>query len=270
MTSQPQTPLTRASRHSRTNRLLAEARRCSDPVARDEAVREVVVLNMPVARSVASRYRDRGVPIEDLEQVAYTALLRAARRFDPDQADDFLTYAVPSMRGDLKKYFRDVAWVVRPPRRVQEIQTKVLSVERELEHAQGRRPSAAEIAEVVQEDVSVVQEALVAQGCFRPTSLDGTVSSETATPLGDWITDGEDERERAQVEIRVLLKPTLERLRERDRRILHLRFVQGLTQQEIADDLGVTQMQVSRLLARIMRDLRTSLGDCDTDELLTG
>jgi RNA polymerase sigma-B factor len=268
MTSQPETSLSRASRHSRTNRLLADASRCSDPVAREEAIHEVVLLNMPVARSVASRYRDRGVPLEDLEQVAYTGLLRAARRFDPDQAEDFLTYAVPSMRGDLKKYFRDVAWVVRPPRRVQEIQTKVLTIERELEHARSRRPSVAEIADAADEDVEDVQEALVAQGCFRPTSLDDSFSSETTTPLVDWITDEQDERDRARVETRVLLRPMLERLRERDRRILQLRFVQGLTQQEIADDLGVTQMQVSRLLARIMRDLRRALGG--PPELLTG
>jgi RNA polymerase sigma-B factor len=258
----------RDSRHSRTNRLLVEASRIPDPTARDQVIHDVVVLNMPVARSLAWRYRDRGVAVEDLEQVAYTALLRAARRFDPSKADDFLTYAVPSMRGDLKKYFRDVAWVVRPPRHIQEVQTKALSVERSLEHAEGRRPTTARIAEIVQEDVDVVEEALAAKGCFRPTSLDGTASSDTATPLGTWITDARDERDLERVEIRVLLRPTLAGLRERDRRILQLRFVQGLTQQEIADDLGVTQMQISRLLTRILRDLREALGG--TPELLTG
>jgi RNA polymerase sigma-B factor len=269
MTRHTRPDVSRASRHSRTNRLLVEASTCTDPTARDEAITEVVLLNMPVARSLASRYRDRGVPMEDLEQVAYTALLRAARRFDPAQADDFLTYAVPSMRGDLKKYFRDVAWMVRPPRRVQEIQTKVLDVESELEHSRGRRPTSAEIAEVVDEDVADVQEALTAQGCFRPTSLDGTVSSENPTPLRDWVVDGHDERERARAEIRLILRPTLAQLHDRDRHILRLRFVEGLTQREIADDLGVTQMQVSRLLSRILRDLRRCLGDAP-EELLTG
>jgi RNA polymerase sigma-B factor len=258
MTWHTRPDVSRAARHSRTNHLLVQASTSTDPAAREDAITEVVLLNMPVARSLASRYRDRGVPLEDLEQVAYAALLRAARRFDPARADDFLTYAVPSMRGDLKKYFRDVAWVVRPPRRVQEIQTKVLEAESELEHAQGRRPTSEEIAEAVDEDVDDVHEALVAQGCFHPASLDSAVSWETSTPLADWIVD-DDDRERARAEIRVILRPTLAQLQARDRHILRLRFVHGLTQQEIADDLGVTQMQVSRLLERIFRSMRAEL-----------
>src|SRR3954469_8876739 len=165
-------PLSRADRQAVTNQLLADAAACVDEADREEAIHDAVVLNMPVAQSVASRYRDRGVPIEDLEQVAYTALLRAARNFDPHRADDFLSYAVPCMRGELKKYFRDLAWVIRPPRRVQEIQTKVLEAERQLAHDLGRRPTADEIADLLDEDATDVQEALVASGCFHPTSLD--------------------------------------------------------------------------------------------------
>jgi len=251
-------PLSRADRQAVTNQLLADAAACVDEADREEAIHDAVVLNMPVAQSVASRYRERGVPIEDLEQVAYTALLRAARNFDPHRADDFLSYAVPSMRGELKKYFRDLAWSVRPPRRVQEIQTRVLDTERELEGRLGRHPTPADIAEVLEEDVSDVQEALLCQGCFSPASLETPVGPRGVTSLKDWLTD-ETDRSMHRSELRVLLAPLLSRLRPRDRRILQLRFVQDLTQQEIADHLGITQMQVSRLLSRIMRDLRWAL-----------
>jgi RNA polymerase sigma-B factor len=252
-------PLSRADRHAVTNQLLAEAAVSRDGPEREEAIHDAVVLNMPVAQGVASRYRDRGVPTEDLEQVAYAALLRAARKFDPQQAEDFLSYAVPSMRGELKKYFRDLAWTVRPPRRVQEIQTKVLNTERDLEGEYGRRPTAQEIADLLGEDVEDVQEALLCQGCFTPTSLDASVGPTGATTLKDWLIDDADERTQRRTEARVLLAPVLSRLRPRDRRILQLRFLQDRTQQEIADELGITQMQVSRLLSRIMRDVRCAL-----------
>jgi RNA polymerase sigma-B factor len=254
-------PLSRADRHAVTNQLLAEAAVSRDGPEREEAIHDAVVLNMPVAQGVASRYRDRGVPTEDLEQVAYTALLRAARKFDPQQAEDFLSYAVPSMRGELKKYFRDLAWTVRPPRRVQEIQTKVLDTERDLEGLYGRRPTAQEIADVLGEGVEDVQEALLCQGCFTPTSLDAAVGPTGETMLKDWLTDDADERARGRSEMRVLLAPVLSRLRPRDRHILQLRFLEDRTQQEIADELGITQMQVSRLLSRIMREVRCALDE---------
>lgn len=252
-------PLSRADRHEVTNRLLSEAAVSTDGPGREEAIHDAVVLNMPVAQSVASRYRDRGVPTEDLEQVAYAALLRAARNFDPRQADDFLSYAVPSMRGELKRYFRDLAWTVRPPRRVQEIQTKVLNLERELEGRFGRPPTAQEIADEMGEPVDDVEEALLCQGCFTPTSLDAPVGASGLSTIQDYLADDTDERARRRTEVRVLLAPVLSRLRPRDRLILQLRFVQDRTQQEIADELGITQMQVSRLLSRIMRDIRWAL-----------
>ena len=190
----PSRPLSQADRHVVTNQLLARAAGQPDGVAREEAIHEAVVLNMPVAQSVASRYRGRGVPVEDLEQVAYAALLRAARNFEPHRADDFLSYAVPSMRGELKKYFRDLAWSVRPPRRAQEIQTRVLDTERELEGRLGRHPTAQEIADVLQEQVGDVEEALLCQGCFSPASLDTAVGPRGVTLLKDWLTDDADDR----------------------------------------------------------------------------
>jgi RNA polymerase sigma-B factor len=252
-------PLSRADRHAVTNQLLAEAAVSSDSSHREEAIHDAVVLNMPVAQGVASRYRGRGVPTEDLEQVAYAALLRAARKFDPRQADDFLSYAVPSMRGELRKYFRDLAWTVKPPRRVQEIQIKVLNAERELQGRLGRRPTAAEIAHLLGKDVEEVEEALLCEGCFTPTSLDAVAGQTGTGTLHERLTDQADELARSRTEVRVLLAPALSRLRPRDQHILQLRFMQDRTQQEIADELGISQMQVSRLLSRIMRDIRCAL-----------
>jgi RNA polymerase sigma-B factor len=269
----PRTPLTspsqrrrssdaRTARHKATNQLLSTAAREPDPHIREGAVHQAVLLNMPVAQSVASRFRDRGVPIEDLEQVAYAALLRAARAFDPELADDFLSYAVPSMRGELQKYFRDHAWTVRPPRKVQEIQTKVLATQRRLQHETGASPTVDHIARELDEDPSDVAEALAAEGCFSPTSLDEPRGEGSANLL-DLIPAEDEDRDRDRVEARVILRPALRRLASRDQRILVMRFFEGRTQQEIADELGISQMQVSRLLARIMRDLRRHLGSDD-------
>jgi RNA polymerase sigma-B factor len=256
------TTRTRSARHQTTNRLLSVAAQEPDPQARERAVEEAVLLNMPVAQSVAARFRDRGVPIEDLEQVAYTALLRAARAFDPNLAEDFLSYAVPTMRGELKKYFRDHAWVVRPPRKIQEIQTKVLATQRRLEHENGAAPTVEQIATELDEDPVDVADALSADGCFAPTSLDAPRGEGPgAATLLDLLPGEDDQRDHHRVEARITLRPALSRLATRDRRILMLRFFEGRTQQEIADELGVTQMQVSRLLARIMRDLRRHLGE---------
>jgi RNA polymerase sigma-B factor len=259
-------PLSRPDRHIVTNRLLSGPALSEDESRREEAIHDAVVLNMPVAQGVASRYRNRGVPLEDLEQVAYAALLRAARNFDPTQADDFLSYAVPSMRGELRKYFRDLAWAVRPPRRVQEIQTRVLDTERELEGRLARHPTAQDIADVLGEKVSDVEEALLCQGCFTPASLETPVGADGVTLLQDRLTSEADAGAFHRTELRVVLAPVLGRLQDRDRRILQLRFVEDLTQQEIADELGITQMQVSRLLSRIMRDLRWALEDDSAGE----
>jgi RNA polymerase sigma-B factor len=263
-------PLSRADRHAVTNELLDSAATSNDSTQRQDAIHEAVVLNMSVARSLAWRYRDRGVPTEDLEQVAYVALLRAAQNYDPRQADDFLTYAVPSVRGELKKYFRDLAWVVRPPRRVQEIQTKVLSTQLDLEGCFGRPPTVREIADALCEDVADVREALLCQGCFTPTSLDMPTEPAGRTTLQDWLTDDADEEAHRRIEVRAVLEPVLRRLPPRDRRILLMRFVHDRTQQEIADELGITQMQVSRLLSRIMRDVRYALERTAATTALTG
>src|SRR3954447_18641705 len=244
------------TRSEQTSELLQRAAG-QPPERRRQLLEHVVLLNMGVARSVARRYRNRGIAAEDLDQVAYVALVRAADKFDVSLDKDFLTYAVPSIRGEIKKHFRDHGWVVRPPRGTQELQPQVVAAGQELTHLLGRSPRPSEVAAHLGVDVEEVIEALAMDGCFRPTSLDVPVGDGGSSVLGDLL-QGEDTGVRAS-EARMLLAPVLRQLGDRDRRILYMRFFEGLTQREIGRELGVTQMQVSRLLTRICQTLRQQL-----------
>jgi RNA polymerase sigma-B factor len=247
------------SRSDRTADLLHRVAGEDRPEVRRNLLEQVVLLNMGVARSVARRYRSKGIASEDLDQVAYVALVRAADKFDPSLEKDFLTYAIPSIRGEIKKHFRDHGWVIRPPRRIQELQPQVVAAGQELTHLLGRSPRPTEVAAHLGVDVEEVIEALAMDGCFQPTSLDVPVGEGGSSVLGDLLQGG-DTGLRAS-EARMLLSPVLQQLGERDRRILYLRFFEGLTQREIGRELGVTQMQVSRLLTRICQTLRQQLAE---------
>jgi RNA polymerase sigma-B factor len=244
----------RRDRAERTEEVLARLDDEHCERRRAELIDELIRLNMPVARSIAVRYRRRGIAAEDLEQVAYLALVRVAHSYDHSSGHDFLSYAVPSIRGEVRRHFRDVGWMVRPPRRVQELQGRIATVQSELSSELGHPPTPAELADELDEPADDVQEALAANGCFTPTSLDQVVHEDAAVSLADAL--GEEEVGLAAAEARVVLAPALRRLGERDRTIVRMRFFAQRTQQEIADEIGVTQMQVSRLLSRICRDLR--------------
>ena len=252
--------LTPQQRRDRTARALATAAASQSSRRRRELLDYVVRLNMDVARSVARRYFRRGIEEDDLVQVAYTALTRATRDFDPSRLHDFLSYAVPTIRGELQRHFRDHGWTVRPPRRIQETQAQITTTEGELVQGLGRSPRPSEIADHLNIEVGDVVEAMSADGCFAPASLDRPVAGLDGgglTTVGDLI--GEEDRSQPAAEARVALAPLVRLLKERDRRILYLRFFEDRSQQEIAEDIGVSQMQVSRLLTRIIRDLRTEL-----------
>lgn len=251
--------LPRAQRRLLTGQLLEQAHQATDETRRAQLIDEVVVLNLEVALSLASRFRGRGVARDDLEQVASMALVRAAQRFDATMDHDFLSYAVPTIRGELRRYFRDHGWTVRPPRRVQEIQAIAIETRDNLAEHKGSVPTEAEIAAALGEDEATIREALAAEGCFTPTSLDIPAGQDSGLSLGEVL--GAPDRETDAAEARVVLQPVVRQLSERDRRILQMRFFDECTQQEIADEIGVTQMQVSRLLTRIMRDLRQALED---------
>jgi RNA polymerase sigma-B factor len=219
---------------------------------------DLVVTHLGVARSIARRYRNRGIPLEDLEQVARLGLVKAAQGYDPSRRNDFLAYAVPTIRGEVRKHFRDQGWMVRPPRRVQELQSRILAAASDLTQELGRSPRPSEIAAALDTPVGDIEEALGAEGCFTPSSLDRPVGGDADAPsLGDVLPA--DEADHDAVDARLVLGPAVRRLGERDRRILHLRYFNGWTQEEIARDIGVTQMHVSRLLGKILDRLRNEL-----------
>lgn len=266
-TSTPSSPTTRqdlrlavrAQRSEQSRRLLELAHACPPGPRRDALLDEVVLVNREVADAVASRYRGRGVADEDLRQAAYEGLVKAVHKFDATVRPDLLTYAVPTMRGEVQRWFRDQSWMVRPPRRIQELQWRVSrSIER-LSQDLGREPTGAEIGDDLGCEADLVEEAVQGFGCFQPPSLDRPAGEAgTGVTLGDLL-PASDDHGQASAEARIALGPVVRELSERDRRIIYLRFFEGLSQHEIGTELGVTQMQVSRLLQRILTRLRHDL-----------
>lgn len=249
--------LTDADRSAMTARLLDKIQTTEDEHERELLREEVVILNMGVARAIAHRYRQRGLNLDDLVQVAYVGLVKAVNGFEPQHERDFLSYAVPTVSGEVKRYFRDFGWTVRPPRRVQELQGQIAKTSNELSQQLGRSPRPSEVAGALDVEVDAVIEALAADGCFTPSSLDIPVGEDGSATLGELMHD--ESEDFGSAEARIMLGPAVRRLGERDRRILELRFFEGWTQEQIAADIGVTQMQVSRLLSRILQDLRDQL-----------
>lgn len=246
----------RMRRRVRTADLLDRARGVPSGARRDDLLNEVVVENRGVAEAVAARFRDRGVPLEDLHQTAYEGLLKAVRRFDPDVSDDLLTFAVPTIRGEIQRYFRDHGWVVRPPRRVQRLRGDLHAATEDLLARLGREPTPEELREHLGIDRAEYDAALQARGAQRPASLDQQVGGDTSMVLGDLLhADSSTEPN----EDRVVVAQLLSTLDDRERLLVRLRFVDDLTQAQIGAHLGVTQMQVSRLLAGIVGRLRAEL-----------
>lgn len=246
-------------RSTRTRDLLEQLHACADDgseaARREFLAEEVVRVNMPVAEGVARRYRNRGIDEDDLRQVAYLGLVKAVRGFDPSYGRDFLSFAVPTVSGEVKRHFRDHGWMVRPTRRVQELLPRIASAREDLQQRLGRAARPTEIAAELMVDVEEVIEALSADGCFTPTSLEAPAGATGTVADRLWVEDAELER----AEARILLDQAMSSLCERDRRIVELRFVNGLTQEQVGAEIGVSQMQVSRLLRRILGDLRREL-----------
>jgi RNA polymerase sigma-B factor len=253
----PETAAGRARSHRRaeTARLFDESVQC-DGAARDALLEEIIRLNMVIASELARRYHGRGIASDDLDQVANLGLVKAVQGFDPTQGNDFLSFAVPTIRGEIRRYFRDFGWAIRPPRSVQELQSRITTAEGELFQALGRSPRPSEIAEHLGVDLDLVVDSLSANGCFAPVSLDAPVADGDTAPtdrLGDL------DPSFATAEARVVLARILSDLSPRDRQILEMRFFGGCSQAEIGAEIGVTQMQVSRLLSRLLERLRRRL-----------
>jgi RNA polymerase sigma-B factor len=224
----------------------------------DEGAREQLVERyLPLARRLARRYKYSGEELEDLYQVGSLALLKALERFDPDRGNDFASYAVPTVLGEIKRHFRDHTWAVHVPRDLQERTVKVSAAIEELGKALGRPPSSREPAERLELDIEEIVEALGASSAYDALSLEAepNEASETTT-LGDSI--GEVDPGFELVEYGAAIADTLDEMPDRERVVLHLRFVEDLTQTQIAERIGVSQMQVSRLIRRAVSRLQDS------------
>jgi RNA polymerase sigma-B factor len=243
-------------RRDRTTRTLLSRRSAStDENLRQSLLNEAIELNLSIAHSIATRFRGRGVEPEDLDQVAYLGLVKAARSYDPSTDTPFLAYAVPTIRGEVKRYFRDCSWTVRIPRRLQELQGSIASVRPQLIQDLRREPTLEELADATGAEVKEIEAAMAADGCFSVLSLDRPVDDDSAANLADTIADTED-TSFERTEAVAVLEPVLSELAPRERRILELRFIEGHTQADIGAEIGVSQMQVSRLLRGILDRLR--------------
>ncbi|GAA4385596.1 SigB/SigF/SigG family RNA polymerase sigma factor [Tsukamurella soli] len=221
---------------------------------------DLIVAHLGLAESIAWRFDGRGEAHDDLVQVARIGLVNAADRFDPTKGPDFLAFAVPTMMGEIRRHFRDTAWALRVPRRLQELSLAVAKSTAELSQDLGRAPTPRELAVHLDVAVSDVLEALSADNAYHALSTDAPArESDTSPdrPLGETV--GTDDPELEVVEDRMLLRSALADLPERERQILRLRFIDNMTQSRIAERVGISQMHVSRILSATLRELRDRL-----------
>jgi RNA polymerase sigma-B factor len=230
-----------------------------DAARRIECRDALVHLHLPLVEHCARRFRNRGEPFDDLLQVGTIGLLKSIDRFDLDRGVEFSTYATPTIIGEIKRYFRDKGWAIRVPRRLQEMRMMIGTVTSELSQSLGRSPTPREIAERIGVTVDDVMEGIESSNAYATLSLDagGDGSDEGGPSMLDAI--GQDDAALEHVEIRESIKPLLEQLPAREKQILMLRFFRGMTQSQIAAEIGVSQMHVSRLLNRTLEQLRESL-----------
>lgn len=234
----------------------AEAADCDDLPRCERLRHEAIVLSLDLADSVALRYRGRGIDSEDLVQVGRMALVKAAHGYRQGVGSSFAAYAVPTIAGEIKRHFRDCGWAVRPPRRLQELRAQLAAEEDQLRHRLQREPSTSELASSLGLDAADVREARACAAAYRAVSLD--------LPSGEWAPLDVVDAQADHVEnltSRDALTQALGTLSDRERLIIRLRFVEERTQSEIGRTLGVSQMQVSRLLSGILTRLRADLGD---------
>jgi RNA polymerase sigma-B factor len=219
----------------------------------DRAARDEVAARMlPLARSLARRYANKGEPLDDLEQVACLGLVKAIDRFDLSRDVRFATYAVPTIAGELKRHFRDRGWMMRVPREVQELSGKIGVARERLIGDLARSPTVAELARATGADEDRIMEALAAAEAYRTLSLDQPFQDGT----GPLEAIGDDDLGFERAEARAMLADGLHELAPREREIVRLRYFEGLTQREIAERVGISQMHVSRLIRRTVQQLR--------------
>lgn len=223
------------------------------------AAREALaLLHRPLVEHCVRRFRGRGEAYEDLVQVGMVALMLAIDRFDPARGLQFTSFAAPTIQGEVRRWFRDKGWAVRVPRRLQELRVRVGAVSAELVQELGRSPTTVELASALGCTVAEVVECRESAEAYTATSLDALTGEPGGPPVPTDLIGSEDEA-LAAVVVRESVRPLLERLPPREKRILLLRFYAGMTQSQVAAETGLTQMQVSRVLARTLADLRAAL-----------
>jgi RNA polymerase sigma-B factor len=231
--------------------LFAEYAQTRDPALRND----LVEAHLGLAEHLAWRFANRGEPLDDLIQVAYLGLCMAVERFDPERGLEFKTFAAPTIIGELKRHFRDKTWAVRVPRRLQELHLEMNATVAIFSQQHGRSPTVAELASELATSEEDVLEALEAGQSYRSSSLDQAADDDSD---GEVLAArlGEEDPSFGEAELWASMSDVVKALPERERRILYLRFFKGQMQSEIARQLGISQMHVSRLLSRILERLR--------------
>jgi len=235
-----------------TRQLFIHYREHGDEESRDE----LITMYLNLVKYLASRFRNRGEPIDDLIQVGTIGLIKAIDRFDIEREVEFTTYATPTIVGELKRYFRDKGWAIKVPRRLQELSFRVNQAIDALTQREQRSPTILEIAEYLEVTAEDVLEALETSEAYNFVSLETDRNSDGNDSFSILEYVGEDDQLMALVDDRTMLSEGLRHLSPLEQHVLYLRFFQGLTQTEIATTLGISQMQVSRLLRKTLRALR--------------
>lgn len=239
----------------RTRELFRQYKEEGSSEARDQ----LIVSHLNLVRFLASKFKNRGESLEDLVQVGTIGLIKAIDRFDPERGLEFTTYATPTIMGEIKRHFRDKGWSVRVPRRLQELSAKVNQATDELTNQLQRSPSVDEVAERVGASVDEVLEAMESSSAYSSVPLEGGSSSEdeeSASVIDHYVTEDAD---LAASDDRIVLEEAIADFSPREQEVIHMRFVEGLTQVEIAERLGVSQVQVSRLLRRTLRRIQEKI-----------
>ena len=239
----------------RTRELFRRFKEEGDAEARDQ----LIVNHLNLVRFLASKFKNRGESIDDLVQVGTIGLIKAIDRFDPSRGLEFTTYATPTIMGEIKRHFRDKGWSVRVPRRLQELSAKVNQATDELTNRLQRSPSVAEIAEHLGSTVDEVLEAMESSSAYSSVPLEGGGSGdddEAPAVIDHYATEDAD---LASSDDRIVLEQAIQDFSPRERDVIRMRFTEGLTQVEIAERLGISQVQVSRLLRRTLRRIQDKI-----------
>ena len=228
-----------------------------------EAREQLVMSHLNLVRFLANKFKNRGEPLDDLVQVGYLGLLKAIDRFDPDRGLEFTTYATPTILGEIKRHFRDKGWSVRIPRRLQELSAKVNQATDTLTTQFQRSPTIQEIADYLDASVDEVLEAMESSSAYSSVPLEGTGSSENDDAPSVIDRYGSEDNELAFTDDRLVIEEALKGFSPREREVIELRFLKGMTQIEIAEQLGISQVQVSRLLRRTLKKIQDKIDpDC--------